>query len=177
MPGSLPFLRWESHIPARMSIWTKRLVPLLCMAWKAILQQDWQIKTHCMPKSEFPTCWLTNLSLFFARQELDEIFATNNLIAPQSSPQISISWERITLPPFRGAGSAAQHDKHRMIWERAEVAPVPWQAAEAKRTVSSEDHTSSYHSWRVQRRWHIPTSGCKPCDVSEQEDSYKQLLP
>lgn len=65
MPGSHSFLRWESHIPAPMSIWTKRLVPLLCMVWKAILRQDWQIKTQCMPKSEFPTCWLTNLSLFF----------------------------------------------------------------------------------------------------------------
>lgn len=51
----------------------------------------------------------------------------NNLIAPQTSPQISISWDQITLSPFctqkRGAGSAARQEKHRVIWERAEVFP------------------------------------------------------
>lgn len=32
-----------------------------------------------------------------------------------------------------------------MIWERAEVVPIPWQAAEAIWAVSSEDYTRSYH--------------------------------
>lgn len=32
-----------------------------------------------------------------------------------------------------------------MIWERAEVAPILWQAAEAIWAVSSEDYTCFYH--------------------------------